>query len=206
MSKDAKRKVRQRQILHWAQGGRCAGCGQQMTLKRGLPRDRSDYPTYDHIVQKSRGGGHGLINGLLKHFACNMRRGSITRTSPQVLVGWIVRGPPNGRASLPNLSTPVSSSHVRTRRTCWKVIGSPEVQVAPSRWRIRAICSSPRVDDIKQILLAALRHRRETEVVKNKKTPAGKAATRAAATLQVLLAFPIISICSKSSITLMCRR
>lgn len=76
MSKDAKRKVRQRQILHWAQGGRCAGCGQQMTLKRGLPRDRSDYPTYDHIVQKSRGGGHGLINGLLKHFACNMRRGS----------------------------------------------------------------------------------------------------------------------------------
>lgn len=76
MSKDAKRKVRQRQILHWAQGGRCAGCGQPMALKRGLPRDRSDYPTYDHIVQKSRGAGHGLINGLLKHFACNMRRGS----------------------------------------------------------------------------------------------------------------------------------
>lgn len=47
-----------------------------MGLKRGLPRDRPDYPTYDHIVLKSRGGGHGLVNGLLKHFACNMRRGS----------------------------------------------------------------------------------------------------------------------------------
>ncbi len=38
-------------------------------------------------------------------------------------------------------------------------------------------CSSPRVDDIKQILLAALRHRRETEVVKNKKVEAGQGGT-----------------------------
>ena len=76
MNNERKRRVRQRQILHWAQGGRCAGCGKLMGLKRGLPRDRPDYPTYDHIVPKCRGGGHGLINGLLKHFACNMRRGS----------------------------------------------------------------------------------------------------------------------------------
>lgn len=33
-----------------------------------------------HIVPKCRGGGHGLINGLLKHFACNMRRGSYPPT------------------------------------------------------------------------------------------------------------------------------
>ena len=76
MNGEVKRRIRQRRILHWAQNGRCAGCGEPMSLKRGFPRDRPSYPTYDHVVPKCRGGGHSLINGLLKHFVCNTRRGS----------------------------------------------------------------------------------------------------------------------------------
>lgn len=47
-----RRRLRQRQIFHWTQGDHCAGCGRPLGLKRGLPRDRPDYPTYDHIMPK----------------------------------------------------------------------------------------------------------------------------------------------------------
>lgn len=65
---------RQRMILHWAQDGLCAGCGRPMGLSVRGPKSRATYPTFDHVVPKSRGGGRVLINGLLKHRGCNEGR------------------------------------------------------------------------------------------------------------------------------------
>lgn len=65
---------RQRMILHWAQNGLCAGCGRPMGLSSRGPRSRATYPTFDHVVPKSRGGGRVLTNGLLKHRSCNQDR------------------------------------------------------------------------------------------------------------------------------------
>lgn len=73
MSKEGQRRARQKRILHWAQSGRCAGCGCGIGAKG--PRSRPSYPTFDHVVAKSRGGGRVLINGLLKHRGCNDERG-----------------------------------------------------------------------------------------------------------------------------------
>lgn len=74
MSKEAKRRVRQRQLLHWAQSGLCAGCGHPVGLGKQGPRSRPTYPTFDHVIPKSWGGHRVLVNGLLKHRACNDRR------------------------------------------------------------------------------------------------------------------------------------
>lgn len=65
----------QRMILHWAQNGLCAGCGRPVGLSSRGPKSRATYPTFDHFVPKSRGGGRVLINGLLKHRRCNEGRG-----------------------------------------------------------------------------------------------------------------------------------
>ena len=45
-----------------------------MGLSGRGPKSRATYPTFDHVVPKSRGGGRVLINGLLKHRGCNERR------------------------------------------------------------------------------------------------------------------------------------
>ncbi|MFC5371790.1 HNH endonuclease [Brevundimonas faecalis] len=74
MPKQGKMRHRQRMILHWAQNGLCAGCGRPVGLSSRGPKSRATYPTFDHVVPKSRGGGRVLINGLLKHRRCNEGR------------------------------------------------------------------------------------------------------------------------------------
>lgn len=74
MSKEWKRRLRQRQLLHWAQSGHCAGCGRSIGLGKQGPRSRPTSPTFDHVLPKSWGGHRVLVNGLLKHRACNERR------------------------------------------------------------------------------------------------------------------------------------
>lgn len=71
MAMQRKMRRRQRMILHWAQNGLCAGCGRPVGLSSRGPKSRATYPTFDHVVPKSRGGGRVLINGLLKHRGCN---------------------------------------------------------------------------------------------------------------------------------------
>jgi 5-methylcytosine-specific restriction endonuclease McrA len=65
----------QRRALRWAQNSICAGCGLHLPSARRLKRFDRDYPTFDHVVPKSRGGGRTLANGLLKHLRCNQDRG-----------------------------------------------------------------------------------------------------------------------------------
>ncbi len=74
MSQSRKKRIRQRQILSWAQGGICAGCGRPVGFKGGKHRGRPSYPTFDHVVPKAHGGHRVLINGLLKHRICNETR------------------------------------------------------------------------------------------------------------------------------------
>ena len=74
MSKEGKCRVRQRQLLHWAQSSHCAGCGRPSGLGKQGPRGRATYPTFDHVIAKSWGGRRVLVNGLLKHRPCNDRR------------------------------------------------------------------------------------------------------------------------------------
>lgn len=74
MPMQGKMRRRQRMILHWAQEGLCAGCGRPVGLSSRGPKSRATYPTFDHVVPKSRGGGRVLINGLLKHRSCNEDR------------------------------------------------------------------------------------------------------------------------------------
>ena len=74
MTTENARKVRQRRILNWAQNSRCAGCGRAVGYANRGPRSRATYPTFDHVIPKSRGGHRVLINGLLKHRVCNEGR------------------------------------------------------------------------------------------------------------------------------------
>lgn len=63
---------RQRAILMQAQGGLCAGCGRRMVAD--APPNSPLYPTVDHVIPHSRGGGSGYRNIVLKHGACNRKR------------------------------------------------------------------------------------------------------------------------------------
>lgn len=64
----------QRRALRWAQTSICAGCGHHLPSTRKLPLHHPDYPTFDHVVPRSAGGGRTLNNGLLKHQRCNQKR------------------------------------------------------------------------------------------------------------------------------------
>lgn len=77
MSRQGKMRHRQRTVLHWAQNGLCAGCGQPVSLSGRAPKSRA---TFDHVIPKSRGGARTLINGLLKHRGCNERRDDLPPT------------------------------------------------------------------------------------------------------------------------------
>ena len=66
----------QRNALRLAQRSICAGCGQHIPSHRKLKRHHPDYPTFDHVVPRSQGGGRTLANGLLKHQRCNQQRGA----------------------------------------------------------------------------------------------------------------------------------
>ena len=79
LTESAKRKrqrLRQRRILHWAQRGRCAGCGGSIGEGAKGPRLGPKFPTFDHLVLRSCGGMRTVANGLLKHRMCNEQRGT----------------------------------------------------------------------------------------------------------------------------------
>jgi 5-methylcytosine-specific restriction endonuclease McrA len=66
----------QRRALRSAQRSICAGCGEHLPSARRVKRHHPDYPTFDHFVPRSQGGGRTLDNGLLKHRRCNQARGN----------------------------------------------------------------------------------------------------------------------------------
>ena len=76
-----RRQVRnQRQRLRRAQGDLCAGCATRFLKDSVLgPRDPR-YPTFDHVIPRSRGGRRSLDNFLLKHRRCNEIRGNAPPT------------------------------------------------------------------------------------------------------------------------------
>jgi len=77
MGKDNQRKRRQRQVLHWAQGGLCATCGLPMGWSgSGRSKSSPSYPTFDHVDPASLGGRRTVANGLLRHRVCNEMRGN----------------------------------------------------------------------------------------------------------------------------------
>lgn len=65
----------QLRALRWAQRSLCAGCGDRVPSAQRLRRHDPAYPTFDHVVARSAGGGRTLANGLLKHLRCNQGRG-----------------------------------------------------------------------------------------------------------------------------------
>jgi len=64
----------QRRTLRWAQGSVCAGCGKHLPSAGRVRHCDPDYPTFDHVVPRSKGGTNRLENGILKHRLCNERR------------------------------------------------------------------------------------------------------------------------------------
>ena len=71
----SKRIKAQRRALRWAQGSICAGCGGHLPSATRVKCHDPDYPTFDHVVPRSKGGLRTLANGLLKHLRCNQARG-----------------------------------------------------------------------------------------------------------------------------------
>ena len=67
-------RIAQRRTLRWAQGSTCAGCGKHLPSARRLKKQHPDYPTFDHVIPRSRGGQNLLTNGVLKHRSCNAIR------------------------------------------------------------------------------------------------------------------------------------
>jgi 5-methylcytosine-specific restriction endonuclease McrA len=83
-------RARQREILRWAQLGRCAGCGQPISLGRSLARSNPRYPTFDHFDPIALGGARTVANGLLKHRQCNESRGGALPTGCDLIWHWAV--------------------------------------------------------------------------------------------------------------------
>ena len=52
-----------------------AGCGRHLPSAHRVKVNDPDYPTFDHIVARSKGGRRTLTNGVLKHKHCNAMRG-----------------------------------------------------------------------------------------------------------------------------------
>ncbi len=90
MSNRKRSRQKQREILHWAQGGLCAGCGRPVSRLGRKPRHGPNYPTFDHFDPKRLGGYRTLENGLLKHRKCNAARGGCLPTGCDLVWHWVV--------------------------------------------------------------------------------------------------------------------
>jgi 5-methylcytosine-specific restriction endonuclease McrA len=77
----------QRRALRWAQGSICAGCGAHLPSSSRLKIHDPRYPTFDHVIPRSRGGRTVLTNGLLKHQECNAKRGNSDPTGCDLI--WV---------------------------------------------------------------------------------------------------------------------
>lgn len=74
-------------MLHWAQGGVCAGCGKSIGLK-GKAKRSPNYPTFDHVDPRHLGGLRSVANGLLKHQRCNGFRDNRLPTGCDLVWHW----------------------------------------------------------------------------------------------------------------------
>lgn len=88
MGKRKRQRERQREILHWAQSGLCAGCARPIGLGRKGPRLGPTYPTFDHYDPKHLDGRRTVWNGLLKHRRCNEARGGRMPTGCDTIWHW----------------------------------------------------------------------------------------------------------------------
>jgi 5-methylcytosine-specific restriction endonuclease McrA len=59
--------------LSWAQRGLCALCGQWIDLSLQYGPGQA---TIDHIIPRSKGGGHHAANLQMAHRGCNSRKGN----------------------------------------------------------------------------------------------------------------------------------
>lgn len=93
-----KRRVRPRAINHYrvnGEIGNCPYCNVRMTRNR----DQDNTVTRDHIIPKSRNGGHEIDNIILVCWACNNARGDLSVDEFKALLasGKVVRPDPRRR-------------------------------------------------------------------------------------------------------------
>ena len=113
MTANRQHRRRQRQILHWAQNGRCAGCGRGIGWKGKSPKSKWSYPTFDHFDLKSMGGQRSLWNGLLKHRPW-AARGGAPPTACDIIWHWNVVDrlmSPEAEAAWPEQIHDIRQSH-----------------------------------------------------------------------------------------------
>lgn len=114
----SKRRAAQRRALRWAQNDLCAGCAGFLPSAKRLTLHHPDYPTFDHMVTRSSGGGRTLSNGLLKHQRCNQRRANRAATGCDLIWQTLVQ------ARLSNRPDSLKSTFVG---------GSPNPDTRPER-------------------------------------------------------------------------
>ncbi|MBN8807810.1 MAG: hypothetical protein J0I47_06195 [Sphingomonas sp.] len=81
---------RQLRALRAAQRSICAGCGKPVPSFRKVHYNDPAYPTFDHLELRSLGGLRHLSNGLLKHRACNVGRGTAPPTGCDLIWSSVV--------------------------------------------------------------------------------------------------------------------
>lgn len=113
----AKQIRNQLRLLRWAQGSKCAECGEHVPSASKLTRHHPDYPTFDHVIPRCYGGGRTLSNGLLKHQRCNQARGNTPPTKADLkmrkLVAERLKAVPPEVRSPPPPQAPVAKAAAR---------------------------------------------------------------------------------------------
>ena len=87
---ESRRRRKQREILHWAQAGRCSGCGSPISTSGRRKARGPEYPTFDHVDPRRLSGPSTIGNGLLKHRRCNAARGGRLPTGCDLIWHWSV--------------------------------------------------------------------------------------------------------------------
>ncbi len=72
------------QALVIAQGGKCAYCPREFTDDDIDVDGPATWPTFDHVVPKSRGGSNSIKNGLAACIPCNGKKGSRKPTKAEL--------------------------------------------------------------------------------------------------------------------------
>ena len=74
------------QALVIAQGGRCAYCPREFTDDDIDVDGPATWPTFDHVVPKSRGGSNNIKNGLAACIPCNGKKGNRKPTKAELAI------------------------------------------------------------------------------------------------------------------------
>lgn len=72
------------QALVIAQGGKCAYCPREFTDDDIDVDGPATWPTFDHVVPKSRGGSNSIKNGLAACIPCNGQKGNRKPTKAEL--------------------------------------------------------------------------------------------------------------------------